>query len=345
MKKHPGTSDAILALFVFVAVNLYCNVPVVANDALPQLRLADRVRIAEAFRIADQFQNELWAGWSEVPFTILLVTPEQEFLIRHPEPTQDFTPVGFDSLLDCEVWQRDTVFGTHFLATFPAVNDVPTVVIGQPEHTGKSSTAWTMTLLHEHFHQLQNSTPGYYQAVNDLDLAGDDRTGMWMLNYPFPYEAVKVGEKYRQLCDQQLTALRSRGTPHFPAALGKYLQTRELLTTSLASPDQKYLSFQLWQEGVARYTEYRMANLAAALYEPTAEFCALDDYTTLQECANQILDRTMNSIEQLSLADYGRVAFYSTGAGDALLLDEINPQWRSEYFTEWFALGKLFPLQ
>jgi len=40
--------------------------------------------------------------------------------------------------------------------------------------------------MHEHFHQLQNGQPRYFQAVQDLGLSHGDNTGMWMLNYPFP---------------------------------------------------------------------------------------------------------------------------------------------------------------
>jgi hypothetical protein len=94
--------------------------------------------------------------------------------------------------------------------------------------------------------------------------------------------------------------------------------------------------------GVARYTEYRVAELTAGRYEPGADFVALEDYITLEECAQKVLDKTISSLEQMSLAEYGRVAFYSTGTGEALLLDEASPQWRSDCFNEWFALEELF---
>jgi len=165
---------------------------------------------------------------------------------------------------------------------------------------------------------------------------------MWMLNFPFPYESPEAGVLYRQMCDRQLAALHSRGTPGFAENLGEYLGARAALAEALEPCDYRYFSFQVWQEGIARYTEYRMAGLAAAHYEPTEAFCALEDYTTMQECAAGILDNTISSLEGMSLSGYGRVAFYSTGAGDALLLDEASPEWRSQYFKEWFALENLF---
>ncbi len=306
------------------------------------IRLADRIRIAEAYRIAEQLREELWTGWSEVPFVVLLVTPEREFLLHHPHPSDDFIPAGYDSLLECEVLTRERIFGLNFLATFPAVGGVPTVVMGLPENTGKTSTAWTVTLLHEHFHQLQNSRSGYYAAVDSLELSGGDRTGMWMLNYPFPYTSARLGEQYAQMCTRLLQALQSLDTHDCAERVTAYLQARKTLTGALDPADYRYFSFQTWQEGVARYTEYRMAKLAAEKYMPTADFQALADYTTLQSCAQSILEGTLTELEQLSLADYGRVAFYPVGAGEGLLLDQVSPGWRGHYFTEWFDLEILF---
>src|SRR5207249_765319 len=79
-----------------------------------------------------------------------------------PRPTPDFTGLGYDSLLATDVLVRDRHFAPNLLATFPAVAGVSTIVVGLPAATNKNSTEWVLTLLHEHFHQLQTSRPGYY---------------------------------------------------------------------------------------------------------------------------------------------------------------------------------------
>src|SRR6266853_554454 len=73
------------------------------SPALPEI---DRIRIAEAFRLADSLGNRIWPDWDKAPFAVLLVTPEHEFLIRHPKPSEDFTPVGDDAVLGHKVWTR-----------------------------------------------------------------------------------------------------------------------------------------------------------------------------------------------------------------------------------------------
>src|SRR5215218_4041507 len=159
----------------------------------------DRVRIAEAFRLADAIGDSIWPGWTSAPFAVLLVTPEREFLVRHPRPSSEFTRIGYDSLLRSEVLVRDRTLSPSFLATFPAVGGVPTIVVGQPRATGKSSTEWVLTLLHEHFHQLQTSRPDYYARVGALGLARGDQTGMWMLNYAFPYDSSAARTRFAEL--------------------------------------------------------------------------------------------------------------------------------------------------
>lgn len=91
---------------------------------------ADRARLAEAFRLAEELGDEVWPGWSEAPFPVLLVTPERELLVRHPEPPAGFTRVGHDSTLGADVYSRPRVFPAGLLATFPIGGPLPVVVIG-----------------------------------------------------------------------------------------------------------------------------------------------------------------------------------------------------------------------
>src|SRR5205823_11170202 len=52
--------------------------------------------------------------------------------------------------------------------------------------------ALPISMLHEHFHQLQDSQPNSYAETEALNLSHGDQTGMWMLNYAFPYDSPEV---------------------------------------------------------------------------------------------------------------------------------------------------------
>ena len=315
--------------------------PLAAADR-PAVPEADRVRLAEAFRIRDEVAHRVWKGWERAPFAVLLVTPDHEFLLRHPHPSQDFTPLGHDALLDADVYVRPRVYATHLLATFPAVpgSPVPTIVIGQAENTDKkTSTPWVITVLHEHFHQLQSSQPRYYADVEALGLSRGDTTGMWMLNFPFPYDDPEVKARFGRLSRLLADALRA-GKSELPAKAAAYRDARREFRKALSTDDARYFSFQVWQEGIARYVELRVAQLAAKKHEPSESFRALPDDTSFEQVAKEIEAGILDELSTLELDQYKRVAFYPLGAGEGLLLDRLKKRWQERYFTEKFDLGE-----
>jgi len=308
--------------------------------ALPEL---DRIRIAEAFRLADALGNRIWPGWDEAPFAVLLVTPEHEFLVRHPSPSADFTLIGEDVHLKEKVWVRDRQHETNLLATFPAVGGVPTIVIGQAGNTeAKTSTRWVITLLHEHFHQLQDSRPGHYERVDALGLARGDRTGMWMLNYPFPYTDPEVKGRFSVLCQSLAEALRARNQPDFAGKLASYVEAKRKFQAILAADDYRYFAFQVWKEGIARYTEYRLAELTATEYEPSREFRETRDYKPFEEVARGILRGIEKELADVQLDKSRRSVVYNFGAAEGLVLDGAGSDWRERYFDGKFTLDQHF---
>ncbi len=302
----------------------------------------DRIRVAEAFRLAAVVGDGLWAGWSSAPFAVLLVTPDHEFLVRHPSPTPEFTRLGDDRVLNETVWWRPRQFDVGLLASFPAVGGLPTVVIGQPENTSvKTSTRWVLTLLHEHFHQYQYSQPGYYRGVEALGLARGDQQGSWMLNYPFPYTRVDVQAQFAVMCSRLDDALAQPTGERLTAALHAYLDAKRALRALVSPDDYKHLSFQLWQEGIARYTEYRVGELASSGYTPSQAFSGLPDFATYAAASQAVRDRIHTQLTTVKLGESGRPAFYPVGAAEGLLLDRVNPGWRSRYFDVGFTLDRL----
>ncbi len=308
----------------------------------PAIGEADRIRIAEAFRLADSLGEQLWPGWSSAPFAVLLVTPDQEFLVRHPKPTPDFTRLPDVAILGAPVWSRPRQFDVNLLASFPAVAAVPTIVIGQPENTAaKTSTRWVLTLLHEHFHQMQYAQPGYYPGVNALGLARGDQQGSWMLNFPFPYGTPEVQAQFAVMCARLDEALAEEPDARTASAIRAYLDAKRVFRGLVSPDDYKYFSFQLWQEGIARYTEYRMGELAATGYAASPAFIALPDFTPYAAASRAIRDRIHTQLATVKLGDAQRSAFYPVGAGEGLLLDRVNPDWRRHYAGAGFTLDGL----
>jgi hypothetical protein len=310
----------------------------------PAIEAIDRIRIAEAYRIGEKLQDQLWADWSTAPFGILFVTDDHEFLIRHPKPNDEFTAIGYDKLLKSDVFVRPRKFPKNFLATFPAFGPTPVIVVGKAENTAdKTSTRWVFVVLHEHFHQLQYSRPNYFADVNALDLSGGDTTGMWQINYAFPYKEEVVAKQFRELTDLLLAAFEANTKQDRERTLNTYLTKRKEFAGSLKPADLRYASFQLWQEGISRYTQYRMAELAGRKLKPSKAFRDLPDFVPFDKEAERLLDVTLDEMRKLDLKTWERVVFYPFGAVEGLLLDRLDPKWRVKYLQDKFALEKFYP--
>ncbi|NND45997.1 MAG: hypothetical protein HKN58_11810 [Xanthomonadales bacterium] len=310
-----------------------------ADHALP--RMEDRVRIAEAYRLADAVAEKQWPGWGEVPFVLLLLTEDTEYLYAHPYPPDEFVSLGVDAVVGAELHARPSTgaFGLGFAATFPAVRGVNTVVIGTPEHTGHTSTRWVLTALHEHFHQLQYTRPWYYEAVAALGLANGDETGMWQLNYPFPYDAPELGERFAAYRDALAHALDADDAL-LEAAMQAWAAARSAFAAGLAADDYRYFAFQLWQEGVARYTEYMVARAAITEHRPLPAFAVLDDFVPYQQAHSDMMSGLREELESLVLARDQRLVVYPVGAAEALLLDRAGEDWKARYFSSPLGLGE-----
>jgi hypothetical protein len=314
-----------------------------ALRAQPRLSPEDRARIKEVFRLAESVQDSLWPGWSKAPFAIVLVRPDFEFLIRHPHATNNFDTLGYDQEFQSLVLYRKRLFAENLFATFPAVNGYMTIVSGQLQNTNAgNSTAWVVTLLHEHFHQLQMSQPNYFADTEALGLSRGDKSGMWMLNYPFPYDSALVNSKFSDLCNKLAGAL-SAPDAQIRTKLSSYLDARKAFQLVLLPADYKYFSFQEWQEGVARYSEWRVAKFAAGHFTPSPEFQSLKDFKPFAQIADSLESRIVTGLPLLSLAKSKRNVFYTVGAAEAMLLDRIDPRWQKQYFEKKFFLDAYYP--
>lgn len=304
----------------------------------------DRIRIAEAYRISERIQDQVWAGWSKAPFGILFITDDREFLIRHPKPNDEFASLGYDDLLKSEIFVRPRKFQKNLLATFPAFGSTPLVVIGKAENTAeKTSTRWVFVLLHEHFHQLQYSQPEYYSSVDALDLSGGDTSGMWQINYRFPYKNEKVAADFKVLSTKLLSAYNAKTKTQRDITFKEYIALRDSFKASLSPNDYRYAAFQIWQEGVSRYTQYKIAELAGKRVKPSEEFRKLPDYVSFKQEADRLLAATLRELKEFDLRVHERTMFYPFGAVEALMLDRLDSKWRSRYLKERFELERFYP--
>lgn len=289
--------------------------------------------IVSLISLAEQLKSKLtgqyWSEWEDTEMPLLLIDDQQEYVFNTKVHDSTFA-------IQCDKHpSRPASFNKNFLATFPLLNHQPTIVVGTPENTGKNEEAWTTTLLHEHFHQLQFSRPNYYQAQKALDLDHGDQSGMWMLNHPFPYDNNDVNVKFKKMA---LNLLQVDSIP-----LQKVFTQHKLLKSELKNmigeEHYKYLNLQLWQEGYARYMEMQLTqDWIDQFHEINQDQFTKADIELLKNRQQQEVKTHLisNSPKELK-----RVYFYALGAAEAELISRVNIQWKQQYFDSLFTTDHL----
>src|SRR5262249_36115463 len=162
--------------------------------------------------------------------------------------------------------------------------------------------------------------------------SGGDTSGMWQINYPFPYKEEAVASRFRKLTDLLWDAYDAKNEEEQEQKFRAYLAERKAFADSLKQNDYRYASFQLWQRGIARYTQYRMAELAGRKTTPSKAFRSLPDFAPFDKEAERLHNALGKEMHDLDLKTWERTVFYPFGAIEGLLLDRLEPGWRSKYF-------------
>ena len=310
--------------------NLRSLVALLVTVPVPAMASPESVEIppllASAQTHARGAGEELWRGYGSASFGVLLVGSEEERLFCQPAPP-GFAVLPGDPVTGCAVSSR--VRGRlpgNLLAAMPIFGIPSTIVVGTPDATGRQPAAWVRTLLHEHFHQWQNALPDYYRRVDALDLKKGDETGMWMLNFPVPYDDAAVGAAHAEASRRLLTAIEARGERDFRRALRRYLSARSDFARTLGADNWRYVEFQLWQEGVARWTEIELGRS--------------HPYPAVRASAEALAREVSSDLRSPRLASQQRTFVYSHGAAEAMLLERCNPGWKTPY-VRTLQLGSL----
>jgi hypothetical protein len=283
--------------------------------------------VAQVRTFAESTADKLWPGYGSASFEFLLIAGDKEELLCRTAVPDGFEADGTDAASGCAKYVRArSGLPDNLLAAMPVFGPPSTIVMGTPQSTGRSDADWTRTILHEHFHQWQDSFPKIFERMRALNLAGHDKTGMWMLNYPFPYSEPKVIAAFDEASHALARAVDARGTPGFHRAFAAYLDSRSKLAKAAGPKNWRYAELELWKEGVARWTEIELGK----------------DYPdkAVSASAIRLEQKTRAWLDRPDLTGAGREFVYPFGASEAMLLEACGPAWRHAY-PKQLALGPL----
>lgn len=319
-------------LFIAVSLMLIINRQAIGDERLGH---RDATVIAQAYHLWESLGEQVWPGWRDTPMPILYITDQHEFAI------------GFDSALNGFGSANQTIAGRHLqigprqlertLAASFDFESTPAVIIGAPENLQPSPTVWTLNAVHEMYH-VMSSRRGSAAKIANLQIGPSDDAS-WQLEFPFPYDDVNVMRLMHLQGYPLFLALNAETDAEAKYNAGASLEAHAVLKTFLRNStgddrSARYAMFQEGEEGVARYSEHRLAQLAAeGEYEPLAAFRDIKGWNSYETVWNESYKTAPSVITHAGRAVKNRTLFYYLGLGKALLLDRIDPDWKDSFFA------------
>ncbi len=301
------------------------------------LKPEDKLQIQEFLRIKNRIGFHIWPGFGESEIPLLLYNRDYEFLILHPAPPPDWERVRGDTYQGLPYFMKESVhseafairIGSLWAASLNTLNHMNTTLKKQvyekiePEKITPAllemfkftPSQHVLALLHEAFHAYQamcfserfQAALGSYTDKRDYPYANQDFKEAWDREGYFLWEALreKENQKMRVAVEGFLDVRSQRRKDH-------------RIDRSLISFEQELE----WLEGLAKYTEMRGAELGSEEkfaqnfkeYRVARGRLRADFYTRLRGLGDQ----------------KGDLRFYLSGAAQALLLDRLNPEWKTE---------------
>ena len=324
--------SSVFLLFLVLNVGAVTSV-----DTSPSaLSRRDAALIAEAYHLRQSLGDTVWPGWSKISIPFLYVTAEYEYAIDFPKKLSGFHIMDQDVLLGRPMQARKRTLSRDLSATFD-FQDVDAVVMGTPEELTKSLGSWVLTATHEMFHVLQH-TRGSNEKKGGLGI-GSEGDASWNINFPFPYKDNDVMNLIHLQSYLVYLAVTNTSKEDLNYNARTAVETIRVYKNFLnkissAEPHYKYSQLQEWSEGIAFYTEYKIAEAAATTtYKPLAEFRHLQGFTTYQKVWTDEYKNRLFLAKHAGRAARSRTAFYHVGLGKGLLLDRLMPDWKTRYFS------------
>lgn len=299
-----------------------------ANQQFPSE--AERRMIAEAQEIVRSKGDMVWAGLSQAPLPVVLIGPEQEALFCGL-PTDGFIAAGFDPLTRCSMQTRPRELPVD-LAASTFLGDSRVIQMGLPAALDATKADWIVTFLHEVFHQYQEKIAAYEAAVGMVRERLGQTGGQWMLDYQFPYSDPGVKAAFSKMTASALLFLEASTAQQAEEAIVEYVRARESARKAAGADNWLYYEFQVGQEGVAHWSELRLAAIAG---ETSPEIAAI-----AQERSGG-LAASLRAIDRQGVDVWKRSVFYVLGAIEASMLEKVQPEWQKGYEADPFSLGAM----
>jgi len=359
-----------------VAISALGNLPLPNYSGVVEvLSAADKARLAETRRLIQELGENVWPGWGQTDFPMIVYNEEFAFLVGYPNPPDGWVkvPAGVENGGGWELVAEDTFTGQgYYRQRLSGVTpEAFTVMVGERWVCSLPTFDWMQIGL---IQTIRNDLPSFLRPIFPYRLfvgqlvSGDDQYISLNAHECFhAYQGIVTAEKLAAAENANMQyasqypwtdgALQSDWQAELKL-LTDALRTddpaqsmelaRSFLTVRSARRTSGVLSAELiafeqkreWLEGLARYAEleiWRLASVKDYLPIPeTGDLLQFDQYRGFER-------RWTNELAQIQMMadDEGDGRFYYSGMAQAYLLDRLSPGWKTSAFDENIWLDDL----
>ena len=311
-------------------VILFMNPPAAQNPPVetPLLSLEDKANLIEVLRLQSDLGEELWPGFGQADIPIILYTDRYEFLIGDSAPPSPWTVVEGDEFGGKPYHRRISSHSQAFAVQVGgrwagSIGSLAEMNRRGPLKMGRES--YIPLVQHEMFHAFQAVVaPDRFKQAQDV-YASEAR-------YPAKQaEFVAAWDKEGALL---AAALSTSDRAALPGKVREFLQARDgrRAQAGLTSDSLAFERELEWLEGLAKYVEDRVSDLASARQsDPQYGFYRLPFWRQAD---------MFRLTKQLGHQD-GDLRFYLSGMAQAKLLDQLSPGWKQKVMQRGVYLEDL----
>lgn len=348
-----------------------------ASKTTEVLPPAEKSLVAETMRLQRNLGDAVWPGWGGLKIPVIVYNEAYAFLLGYPDPPAGWHKMPSGEFRGGE-WQR--VEGDDFYGT-PYYRQQLTDPERTPENfTVRVGDRWAATIQTREYSAIafyngfRTELPGFlrpvfpYKLVWNL-LMGDAENYIGALSHEafhawqgttvpqrlaraeeatrwleeYPWQLAANAEGWKKELQSLLEAYRSEEDSMAAVHVGQFLKTRaDRRARALPSADLADMERQReWLEGLAKYAELSIGLQAQDNpgHIPVEELQLVRDFKHYKT-RKKFFDRQIGELNYAAGRD-GESRFYYGGMVQALLLNRLMPDWKTEAFEEGMFLEDL----
>ncbi len=338
------------------------------SQTVERLSADQKALLAETTHLRMMLGGEVWPGWDRITIPYIVYNEDYAFLVGYPDPPAGWVKVPQNERRGGE-WEavpNDTYQGqAYYRQPLPDPEVTPenfTVLVGDRwvatlftreaaavsfytgfreelpafvrpvfpyrlawRYLGGESTAYISALAHESFHVYQGlAAPGRLEAAEQS----------MSLEAEYPWDDPELEAAWGTELDLLADAAQAESDEEAAELARQFLAQREQ-RRGMAGYTADWADFERqreWLEGLAKYAELVLGTTAAdsADYAPLPEIFAETDFKSY-DFRRRFYAQQLDEVRRMT-GHEGETRFYYTGFAQGVLLDRLDPDWKSQAF-------------